>query len=120
MSRQSDSRPPGVPAQQRTFLGHPIGLYILFLTQMWERFSFFGMLALLILYLNNYFRMPQDGASSVFKWYTSAIYFTPLVGGYLADRLLGNRRAVVVGLVLMAAGHFLMAFSALAALYTAL
>ncbi len=108
------------PAGQRTILGHPVGLYVLFLTQMWERFSYYGMLALLILYLNNHFRMPQDSASAVFKWYTSAIYFTPLAGGYLAGRFLGNKRAVVLGAGLMAVGHFLMAFAALPALYTAL
>src|SRR5438045_1518783 len=120
MNRQNDPRPVSVPAGRRTILGHPIGLYVLFLTQMWERFSYFGMLALLILYLNNYFRMQQDAASSVFKWYTSAIYFTPVMGGYLADRFLGNRRAVILGATLMAVGHFLMAFSALPILYTAL
>jgi POT family proton-dependent oligopeptide transporter len=109
-----------VPARQRTLLGHPLGLYVLFLTQTWERFSYYGMLALLILYLNNHLRMQQDSASAAFKWYTSAIYFTPLMGGYLAGRFLGNTRAVIIGAVLMAVGHFLMAFPTLPALYTAL
>jgi proton-dependent oligopeptide transporter, POT family len=108
------------PPKERTFLGHPRGLYVLFLTQMWERFSFFGMLALLILYLNQYFKLSQDSASSVFKWYTSIIYFTPLVGGFLADRYLGNKRAVIIGAVFVAVGHFLMTIPTLPVLYAAL
>jgi POT family proton-dependent oligopeptide transporter len=108
------------PARPRTWLGHPVGLYILFLTQMWERFSFFGMLALLILYLNQSFKLSQDSASFIFKWYTSLIYFTPLIGGFLADRYLGNKRAVLLGALLMAVGHFLMVFPILNVLYAAL
>src|SRR4051794_39820784 len=95
------------PSAGRNFLGHPVGLYVLFLAQMWERFSYFGMLALLILYLNQYFKLPQGDSSTIFKWYTSAIYFTPLVGAYLADRFLGNKLAVLLGAALMAVGHFL-------------
>lgn len=105
---------------QRTILGHPPGLYVLFLAQMWERFSFFGMLALLILYLNQFFKLTQDQASTIFMYYTTAVYFTPLLGGYLADRVLGNKRAVVIGAFLMAIGHFLMAFPSLTILITAL
>lgn len=105
---------------QRTLFGHPLGLYVLFLTQMGERFSYFGMLALLILYLNSFFKLPQDTASKVFKGYTSLIYFTPLIGGFLADRFLGNKRAVVIGAALMAVGHFLMAFPTLGVLMCAL
>lgn len=106
--------------RQRTFMGHPPGLAILFLTQMWERFSYFGMLALLILYLNQYFKLSQDAASNVFKWYTSAIFFSPLIGGYLADRYLGNKRAIMLGTLLMAVGHFLLALPTLSILYVAL
>ncbi len=106
--------------RQRTFLGHPAGLYVLFLTQMWERFSYFGMLALLIIYLNNSLKLPGGQAATIFKWYTSLIYFTPLLGGYLADRVLGNKRAVLIGAVLMALGHFLMTFTPLPALFSAL
>lgn len=105
---------------QRTILGHPPGLYVLFLTQMWERFSYFGMLALLIIYLNKDLKLPSGEAANIFKWYTSLIYFTPLLGGYLADRWLGNKRAVVIGAILMAVGHFLMTFPNLTALYAAL
>ncbi len=106
--------------QQRTFLGHPVGLYVLFFTEMWERFSYYGMRALLILYMVNYFKWSQENASTVYKWYTSLVYLTPLVGGFLADRYLGNRRAVIIGAVLMAIGHFLMAFEPLPIFYAAL
>ena len=112
---------PGDPSRPgRTIFGHPPGLYVLFLTQMWERFSYFGMLALLVLYLTDYMKMAPDGASTIFKWYTSAIYFTPLVGAYLASRWLGNRLAILIGVMLMAAGHFLMAFPSMAILKAAL
>src|SRR6476659_3814620 len=105
---------------QRTFLGHPIGLYILFFTEMWERFSYYGMRALLILYMLKYFKMAQSDASMIYKWYTSLVYLTPLLGGFLADRFLGNKRAVVIGAILMAIGHFLMAFEAVTIFYAAL
>ena len=107
-------------ANQRTFLGHPIGLYILFFTEMWERFSYYGMRALLMTYMVNYFRWTQSEASEVYKWYTSLVYVTPLIGGFLADRYLGNRIAVVIGAILMAFGHFLMAFEDYNIFYTAL
>src|SRR6201989_341641 len=98
--------------QRETLFGHPVGLYILFFTEMWERFSYYGMRALLILYMVNYFKWAQKDASAVYKWYTSLVYLTPLLGGYLADRFLGNKRAVIIGAGLMAIGHFLMAFEA--------
>jgi proton-dependent oligopeptide transporter, POT family len=107
-------------ARGRTFLGHPVGLYILFFTEMWERFSFYGMKALLMLYMVNYFKWTQKDASFYFKWYTSLVYLTPLLGGYLADRYLGNRKAVIIGALLMAIGHFLMAFEALSIFFAAL
>jgi dipeptide/tripeptide permease len=95
---------------QRTFLGHPVGLYVLFFTEMWERFSYYGMRALLILYMLNSFKWSQQDASSYYKVYTSLVYITPIIGGYLADRFLGNKWAVIIGATLMAIGHFLMAF----------
>src|SRR5579884_2238085 len=95
---------------QRTFLGHPVGLYILFFTEMWERFSYYGMRALLILYMVNYFKWTQKDASTVYKVYTSFVYVTPILGGYLADRYLGNKIAVIIGALLMAAGQFALAF----------
>src|SRR5437773_7272449 len=103
MSNQPLGVGPAFPPQ-RTFLGHPLGLYVLFFTEMWERFSFYGMRALLILYMVNYFKWSQENASTVYKWYTSLVYLTPLLGGYLADRYLGNKRAVIIGAVLMASG----------------
>jgi POT family proton-dependent oligopeptide transporter len=108
MSDASSSTRP--PILQRTFLGHPVGLYVLFFTEMWERFSYYGMRALLILYMVNYFKWAQKDASTIYKVYTSFVYVTPIIGGFLADRYLGNRRAVVIGAALMAIGHFLMAF----------
>ena len=96
--------------KQRTFLGHPLGLYILFFTEMWERFSYYGMRALLMLYMVNYFKWSQKDASTTYKIYTSFVYITPILGGYLADRFLGNKIAVIIGALLMAVGHFLMAF----------
>ena len=98
------------PVKQRTFLGHPVGLYVLFFTEMWERFSYYGMRALLMLYMVNYFKWSQKDASTHYKVYTSFVYVTPILGGYLADRFLGNKRAVIIGAILMAIGHFLMAF----------
>jgi dipeptide/tripeptide permease len=106
--------------KERTLFGHPVGLYVLFFTEMWERFSYYGMRALLMLYMLNYFKWTQENASMVYKWYTSLVYLTPLIGGYLADRYLGNRRAVIIGAVLMAIGHFLMAFEAFSAFFSAL
>jgi POT family proton-dependent oligopeptide transporter len=103
MSSQNEVR-------QRTFLGHPVGLYVLFLTEMWERFNYYGMRALLMLYMVNYFRWSQESSSTIYKWYSSLVYLTPLVGGYLADRVLGNKWAVVIGAIVMAVGEFLLAF----------
>src|ERR1700738_5623179 len=113
MSSQVGGLTPGIARpKQSTFLGHPLGLYVLFFTETWERFSYYGMRALLMLYMVNYFKWTQKDASSIYKWYTSLVYLTPLIGGYLADRYLGNKRAVIIGALLMAIGHFLMAFEA--------
>jgi POT family proton-dependent oligopeptide transporter len=100
--------------------GHPIGLYVLFGTEMWERFSYYGMRALLVLYLVNHLAWQPSQASGVYKWYTSLVYLTPLLGGFLADRFLGLRASIIIGGVLMAIGHFLMAFEPLPFLYAAL
>jgi dipeptide/tripeptide permease len=96
--------------RQPTFLGHPLGLYVLFFTEMWERFSYYGMRALLMLYMVNYFKWTQKDASTIYKIYTSFVYVTPILGGYLADRYLGNKLAVIIGALLMAAGQFALAF----------
>ena len=106
--------------QQRTFLGHPVGLYVLFFTEMWERFSYYGMRALLVLYMVDFFKWTQADASKIYKWYTSLVYLTPLLGGFLADRYLGNRMAIIIGAILMSVGHFLMAFEDIWIFYAAL
>lgn len=105
---------------QTTFLGHPIGLYFLFFTEMWERFSYYGMRALLMLYMVNHFKWTTSGSASIYKWYTTLVYVTPIIGGLLADRYLGNRAAVIIGAILMAVGHFLMAFEAHSIFFAAL
>jgi POT family proton-dependent oligopeptide transporter len=104
-----------------TLLGHPVGLYTLFFAEMWERFSYYGMRALLVLYMIKGFLAMSDGAAyAVYGAYMSLVYATPFVGGMLADRLLGPRRAVVLGGVLMAAGHLMMTLESARAFYLAL
>ncbi|MFO0667101.1 MAG: peptide MFS transporter [Polyangiaceae bacterium] len=101
--------------------GHPLGLYFLFFTEMWERFSYYGMRALLVPYMiSTSFGYQPSEASSVYKWYTSLVYLTPILGGLIADRLIGARAAVLIGAVLMAVGHFLMAFPAKGIFFLAL
>jgi POT family proton-dependent oligopeptide transporter len=89
---------------------HPQGLYVLFFTEMWERFSYYGMRSLLVYYMIKHLQFTQEDSSRIYGLYTGFVYFTPLFGGLLADRFLGQRRTVILGAVLMAAGHFLMAF----------
>jgi len=120
--------------RERTFLGHPLGLYVLFFTEMWERFSFYGMRVLLVLYMTDYLLKKdlqpvwgmtelksllesmhgalgiQPFSSHIYGLYTSLVYLTPVFGGLIADRYFGQRKTVVLGGVLMAIGHFLMAF----------
>src|SRR4051812_17428834 len=91
----------------QTLEPHPRGLYVLFATEMWERFSYYGMRALLVLYLINFFGWAPKDSSFVYKWYTSLVYLTPLLGGFLSDRYIGLRRSIIIGGVLMAIGHFL-------------
>lgn len=90
---------------------HPKGLYLLFLTEMAERFSYYGMRALFVLYLVAAFYSP-DSASQIYGSYTGLVYLTPLVGGYIADRYWGNRRSIIFGAIIMAIGQFLMFASA--------
>ncbi|HUI45951.1 MAG TPA: peptide MFS transporter [Nitrospirota bacterium] len=92
---------------------HPAGLYVLFFTEMWERFSYYGMRSLLVYYMIKHLQFTQERSSRIYGLYTGFVYFTPLFGGMLADRLLGQRRTVILGGVLMAIGHFLMAFESL-------
>src|ERR1700712_4097154 len=125
-------------APEKTLFGHPRGLTFLFGTEMWERFSYYGMRALLVLYLTKYLLLPghvegvlfypqvkaffemlagplgvQPLASLIYGTYTGLIYATPLLGGWLADNWLGQRYTAMIGIVLMAFGHFMMASEAM-------
>jgi POT family proton-dependent oligopeptide transporter len=127
-----------IPDVRGTWFGHPKALTFLFATEMWERFSYYGMRALLTLYMVKYLFQTnpaetvvgysalkaaleavfgplgvQPMASQVYGLYTSLVYLTPILGGLLADRLIGRRRTVVIGAILMAIGHFMMAFESL-------
>jgi POT family proton-dependent oligopeptide transporter len=131
----ADAAAPSAGRTDRAFFGHPAGLGWLSFCELWERFSYYGMQALLVLYLSNYLflpqnigqvtgidavrsliesvtgsRSPQQLASIVFGLYAGFVYLTPLFGGLLADRLLGRTKTIVIGAVLMSIGHFLMAF----------
>jgi POT family proton-dependent oligopeptide transporter len=122
----------------RDFLGHPRGLAFLFSTEMWERFSYYGMRALLVLYMVKYLLLPEHAdnviglaglrsvlegmfgplaaqpfSSHIYGFYTGLVYFTPFFGGLIADRVLGQHKTIVIGASLMAVGHFMMAFEPL-------
>jgi POT family proton-dependent oligopeptide transporter len=97
----------------KNWFGHPRGLTILFLTEMWDQFSFFGMRALLVYYMTKQLMISQTHSSYIYGLYSSFVYFTPLIGGVISDRWLGRRRAVIIGSSIMALGHFLMAFESL-------
>ncbi len=99
-----------VPAGEKTFLGHPRGLYVLFFAEMWERFSYYGMRALLIFYLLQHWLFAEKKAYVIYGAYTALVYIAPVIGGYIADRYIGQRKAVQYGAVLLVIGHFLMAF----------
>ena len=100
-------------SRERNWFGHPPGLTILFLTEMWEMFSFFGMRALLVYYMTKHLDIQQEFASLIYGAYAAFVYFTPVFGGIVADRWLGKRKAVIIGGATMAAGHFMMAFEPL-------
>jgi POT family proton-dependent oligopeptide transporter len=102
-----DASPP--PAARTAWLGHPPGLFMLFFTEMWERFSYYGMRALLIFYLTKHWMFSDDEAALTYGAYTALVYIAPVIGGYLADRWLGQRKAVLFGAVQLAIGHGLMA-----------
>ncbi|MDM3872674.1 peptide MFS transporter [Porticoccus sp. W117] len=90
--------------------GHPKGLYVCFMTEMWERFSYYGMRALLIFYLTKHFLFGDNKAYAIYGAYTSMVYLMPVIGGIMADRYLGARKAVTFGAILLVLGHFGMAF----------
>lgn len=95
---------------QEEVIGHPKGLFLLFMAEMWERFSYYGMRALLIFYLIQHWMFAEDKAYVIYGAYTALVYIAPVVGGYLADKYIGQRKAVLFGAVLLTFGHFLMAF----------
>src|SRR6185295_18505935 len=109
----------------RGFFGHPRGLSTLFFTEMWERFSYYGMRAILTLYmtksvLEGGLGFDEKYASVIYATYVSSVWYLPLVGGWLADRVLGARRAVLIGGIIIACGHYSMAIDSLPTFYAAL
>ena len=92
--------------------GHPKGLYLLFVTEMWERFSYYGMRALFMLYMTQALLLNKETASEIYGSYTGLVYLTPLLGGYISDRYWGNRRSIVWGAIVMAIGQLLLFLSA--------
>jgi POT family proton-dependent oligopeptide transporter len=101
---------PDMGSTDTSFFGHPKGLAILFLTEMWERFSYYGMRALLIFYLTQHFLFSDQRSALIYGAYTALVYVMPVIGGMLADRYLGSRKAVTFGAILLVLGHFGMAF----------
>ncbi|WP_235901216.1 peptide MFS transporter [Pontixanthobacter aquaemixtae] len=95
---------------QAEVIGHPKGLFLLFMAEMWERFSYYGMRALLIFYLIQHWMFAEEKAYVIYGAYTALVYIAPVVGGYLADQYIGQRKAVLFGAVLLTFGHFFMAF----------
>src|SRR5688572_28702250 len=117
----TSTTPAGATRAEGTLFGHPAGLYTLFFAEMWERFSYYGMRALLLFYmLKGFLGYGDKEAYAVYGAYTALVYMTPFFGGMLADRLLGPRRAVVLGGLLMASGHLLMTVEHDIAFFTAL
>ena len=106
---------PAVPSATDDFLGHPRGLYVCFFTEMWERFSFYGMKALLLLFLIEHHRFGDETGYDIIGAYGGLVYAVPVIGGLLADRWLGMRKAVIFGGVLLVLGHAGMAFEGAAA-----
>ncbi|WP_411766521.1 peptide MFS transporter [Winogradskyella sp. A3E31] len=106
----------GSETNQRTVLGHPSGLFVLFFTEMWERFSYYGMRALLVLFLiaamtgeNTGWGWERADAAILYGWYIGLVYLTPIIGGYIADKFTGYRKAVIIGAFIMTLGHASMA-----------
>lgn len=99
-----------IQAAEKTFMGHPRGLVVLFFTEMWERFSYYGMRGLLIIYLTQHFLFSDEKSSIIYGAYGALVYVMTIIGGTLADRYLGARKAVTFGAILLCLGHFGMAF----------
>ncbi len=112
--KESEFKFNGSVLNQTTIFDHPTGLFVLFFTEMWERFSYYGMRAILVLFLtssllNEGWGWQREDALVLYGWYTGLAYFTPLIGGIIADKLLGYRNATVMGALIMALGHGFMA-----------
>ena len=114
-------------AKDTELFGHPVGLFMLFFTEMWERFSYYGMRALLVLYLveevtsdNPGLGWSSEDAGSLYGSYTMLVYITPILGGIIADKIFGFRRAITLGAILMSLGHFALAFDPMPAFYLGL
>ena len=116
---------PATSAHKGDFLGHPRGLSTLFFTEMWERFSYYGMRAILMLYMTKAvaeggLAFDEKYASIIYATYVSSVWYLPLIGGWLADRVFGARRAVLIGGIVIACGHYSMAISSLFTFYAGL
>lgn len=109
-----------IGSTDRAFFGHPRGLGLLFMVEMWERFSYYGMRALLVLFLVNTLGWTDSNAYELYGTYTGLVYLTPLVGGWLADNYLGTRKALIFGGVIIAAGHFALALEGMTIFYVGL
>ena len=112
---------------EKEIFGHPIGLYVLFFTEMWERFSYYGMRAILVLYLvaettegNAGLGWTNGEALSLYGWYTMLVYVASIPGGLIADKLLGQKKSVLYGGILLVAGHSILAIEELWAFYSGL
>lgn len=115
------------PAHQRELFGHPVGLYVLFFTEMWERFSYYGMRAILVLYLVTQTTDKNPGlgwsngeALALYGWYTMLVYVASIPGGIIADRILGQKKSVILGAILLVIGHSVLAIEQMWAFYTGL
>lgn len=111
-------RPPAL--DDTALFGHPRGLGLLFITEMWERFSYYGMRAILILYLTQALHWNTARAANLYGTYTMLVFLTPLIGGYLADRIIGTRRSLVIGGLVIASGHFCLAVPSMTMFYIGL
>ena len=112
---------------EKEFLGHPVGLYFLFFTELWERFSYYGMRAILVLYLvaqtggeNPGLGWSNESAIALYGWYTMFVYVATIPGGLLADKILGERKSVMIGGLLLCIGHSVLAIEHISAFYTGL
>ncbi|MGB5319684.1 peptide MFS transporter [Eudoraea sp.] len=115
------------PAHQKELFGHPVGLYILFLTEMWERFSYYGMRGILVLYLTAKTRGDNPGlgwldgeALSLYGWYTMLVYVASIPGGIIADKIIGQKKSVMIGGFLLVAGHGILSIEVMWAFYLGL